>query len=65
MKRKTKVMIVDDHAVVRMGLAAIVNLEDDLSVCGEAEDGVSAVRRVREVEPDVIVMDLVMPGRVL
>ena len=62
MKRKTKVMIVDDHAVVRMGLAAIVNLEDDLSVCGEAEDGVSAVRLVREVEPDVIVMDLVMPG---
>jgi len=59
--KKTRVMIVDDHSVVRMGLAAIINLEKDLVVCGEAENGAEAVQRARELKPDIIVMDLMMP----
>jgi len=59
--KKTRVMIVDDHSVVRMGLTAIINLEKDLVVCGEAENGAEAVQSARELKPDVIVMDLMMP----
>ena len=55
-------MIVDDHAVVRMGLSAIINLEKDFTVCGEAENGEEAVRMASALTPDVIIMDLVMPG---
>lgn len=58
--RKTSVMIVDDHSVVRMGLIAIINLEKDLMVCGEAENGAEAVQSAVRLKPDVIVMDLVM-----
>ena len=59
--KKTRVMIVDDHSVVRMGLSAIINLEKDLVVCGEAENGAEAVSAARKIKPDVIVMDLMMP----
>ena len=60
--KKTRVMIVDDHSVVRMGLSAIINLEKDLKVCGEAESGQDAVRLAKELRPDVVVMDFMMPG---
>jgi DNA-binding NarL/FixJ family response regulator len=60
--RKTSVMIVDDHAVVRMGLAAIINLEKEFFVCGEAENGEEAVRMATSLKPDVVITDLVMPG---
>lgn len=60
--KKTRVMIVDDHSVVRMGLTAIINLEDDLTVCGEAESGEEAVRLAPKSKPDVVVMDLKMTG---
>jgi NarL family two-component system response regulator LiaR len=60
--KKTSVMIVDDHAVVRMGLSAIINLEKEFSVCGESENGEEAVRMASSLMPDVIIMDLVMPG---
>ena len=59
--KKTRVMIVDDHSVVRMGLAAIINLEKDMAVCGEAENGVEAVQKAEKLKPDVIIMDLMMP----
>ena len=59
--KKTRVMIVDDHSVVRMGLTTIINLEKDLMVCGEAENGTDAVTAARQLKPDVIVMDLMMP----
>ena len=59
--KKTSVMIVDDHAVVRMGLAAIIGLERDMAVCGVAGSGAEAVRMAATLKPDVVVMDLVMP----
>ena len=59
---KTRVMLVDDHTVVRMGLAAIINIAKDLVVCGEAENGAAAVDLARQLRPDVVVMDLMMPG---
>ena len=60
--RKTSILLVDDHAVVRMGLSAIINLQADLKVCGEAENGEAAVRLAAELKPDVVVMDFSLPG---
>lgn len=60
--KKTSVLLVDDHSVVRMGLAAIINIEEDLKVCGEAESGAEAVKLAREMRPNVVVMDFMMPG---
>ncbi len=56
-----KVMIVDDHAVVRSGLSAFLMAYDDLELVGEASGGKDAVGRCGEVSPDVVLMDLVMP----
>ena len=57
-----KVVIVDDHQVVRQGLRTFLELQGDVSVIGEAGDGAAAVRMVEELAPDVVLMDLVMPG---
>ena len=57
-----RVMLVDDHAVVRSGLAAFLLAFDDLELVGDAADGEEALRKCREVRPDVVLMDLVMPG---
>jgi DNA-binding NarL/FixJ family response regulator len=56
-----RVVLADDHAVVREGLKAIVNAQTDMSVVGEAADGQQAVGVARALRPDVIVMDLSMP----
>jgi len=61
MKHKTTVLLVDDHLVVRMGLATIIGIEKDLAVIGQAGNGLEAVCLARELHPDVIVMDLMMP----
>ncbi len=58
---KIKVLVVDDHQVVRQGLRTFLELHDDVVVVGEAGDGVTAVEMVRQFEPDVVLMDLVMP----
>ncbi len=58
---KIKVLIVDDHQVVRQGLRTFLELHDDVQVVGEASDGAAAVEMVRQHEPDVVLMDLVMP----
>ena len=56
-----RVLLVDDHAVVRRGLRGFLELLDDVTVVGEAEDGRQAVAAVDRLEPDVVLMDLVMP----
>lgn len=58
---KIKVLIVDDHQVVRQGLRTFLELQDDILVVGEAMDGGTAVEMARQLDPDVILMDLVMP----
>ena len=57
-----RVMVVDDHALVRQGVTAVVDREPDLSVVGEAGTGEEAVERYRALVPDVTVMDLGLPG---
>ena len=61
-RRKTKVLVADDHLVVRMGLATLINAEPDMEVVGEAADGIEAVDKALELQPDVVIMDLMMPG---
>lgn len=60
--RTLRILIVDDHGIVREGLRAYLELEGDIVVVGEAGDGREAVRRTRELRPDVVLMDLVMPN---
>ena len=57
-----RVLIADDHAVVRQGLRTFLELQDDVEVVGDVPDGAEAVAAVREHRPDVVLMDLVMPG---
>lgn len=57
-----RVMLIDDHAVVRGGLAAILRIYEDLELAGEASSGEEALRLCPQVRPDVILMDLIMPG---
>ncbi len=56
-----RVILADDHPVVRRGLVAIVSLEDDIEVVGEAENGEIALNLTRQLKPDVVLMDLQMP----
>ena len=60
-KEKIKILIVDDHKVVRQGLRSFLELQDDMEVCGEAGDGVEAIEMASKLKPNVILMDLVMP----
>ena len=61
-KRQIAVLVVDDHPIVRDGLAASIGTQQDMLVVAEASDGISAVVKYREHRPDVVVMDLRMPG---
>ncbi|MEZ7007109.1 response regulator [Streptomyces sp. AD55] len=57
-----KVLLVDDHQVVRRGLRTFLEVQGDIAVVGEAADGAEGVERARELRPDVILMDIRMPG---
>ena len=60
--KNIKVLLVDDHALVREGVRALLELHDDMEVVGEAGDGEEAIQRTAELSPDVVVMDVSMPS---
>jgi DNA-binding NarL/FixJ family response regulator len=59
---RIRVLIADDHAIVREGVRALLNLADDIEVVGEASNGLEAIEAARSLAPDVILMDIAMPG---
>jgi DNA-binding NarL/FixJ family response regulator len=59
---RIRVLIADDHAIVRSGLAQLVGMADDLDLVGEARDGDEAIEEAARLRPDVVLMDLSMPG---
>lgn len=61
MRNKIRVLLVDDHSVLRHGLKLFLNLQDDMTVIGEAGDGAEGVEKATALQPDVVVMDMVMP----
>ena len=63
MSTKIKVLIADDHAVVRMGLASLLGTSKTIEVIGEAFDGEETVKKALKLKPDVVIMDLVMPRK--
>ena len=58
---KIKVLLVDDHAIMRDGIRAILSLHDDIDLVGEASEGQEAIEKTRELSPDVVIMDVAMP----
>lgn len=58
---KIRVLVADDHAIVRMGLVALLATEQDIEIVGEAEDGREAVKKAVTAKPDVVIMDIMMP----
>ena len=63
MTGKIKVLIVDDHAILRMGLASLLASKCEIEVVGDASDGPSGIRKALKLKPDVVIMDLMMPGK--
>jgi DNA-binding NarL/FixJ family response regulator len=60
---KSKVLIVDDHPVFRAGLSALVNLEPDLAVCGEADDAAQAMKALDRLTPSLVLLDMSLPDK--
>jgi len=61
-KKKIRILVVDDHFVVRMGLAGSINLEPDMVVLAEASSGPQAIEQFRKQRPDIVLMDVKLPG---
>ncbi len=60
--KKLRILVVDDHEVVRDGLKMLIGTQADMQVVGEASDGAEAIARARRLKPDVMILDLAMPG---
>lgn len=61
MPKKIRILICDDHGVVRRGLRSLIEIKSEMELVGEAADGVEAVKMAQKLKPDVIIMDLIMP----
>ena len=61
--KKIRILVVDDHAVVRMGLISLLETESDITVVGEASNGEEAVDKARKLRPDLVLLDIVMPSK--
>ncbi len=59
--KTTRILLADDHAILRSGLRAILSLEPDLEVVGEAKDGIEAIKLTKELNPDLVLLDIHMP----
>ena len=59
---KTTVLIIDDHAILRMGLASLLNAKNGIAVIGDAANGKAGIQKALKLHPDVVIMDLMMPG---
>jgi len=62
MANKIRILVVDDHAIMRDGVRALLSLQDDIEIVGEAADGREALTQALELRPDVVLMDIAMPG---
>ena len=62
LEKSVRVILVDDHMVMRQGLAGLLRAEPDIEIIGEASDGQSAIDLIRELRPNVVLMDISMPG---
>ena len=60
--KKAKILLVDDHPIVRQGLAQLINQEPDLAVCGHAEDGKTALNAIAAHKPDIVILDISLNG---
>ena len=60
--RKRRILIVDDHPLFRHGIADLINAEHDLNVCGEADNGPSALEGIRHLDPDLVTIDISLRG---
>ena len=58
-----RILLADDHLIVRIGLASLISFEPDMTVVGEADNGIDAIRLAAKLKPDIIVMDLMMPKK--
>lgn len=59
---KTRILLADDHTIVRQGIRALLDAQEGIEVVGEAEDGRQAVEKVKELVPDIVVIDITMPN---
>ena len=59
---RIKILVADDHALLREGIIAILKLHDDVEVVGEASDGMDAIQKAHKLKPDIVLMDIAMPG---
>jgi DNA-binding NarL/FixJ family response regulator len=59
---KTRIFIVDDHALIRRGLATLIGAEADMEVCGQAEDAATALNQIIKIQPDLIIVDISLKG---